>query len=122
LSRFPGLPGVKITEVARPTKSERAQLEKKVKKKENKIMKVSTPGSVFFHGDSSSGEESEEESKKDEKNLKKMFVKDPSSSKTNVREIKAALNGKHKLSPEYNAARNTKNRLSSSGIVGLGHN
>ena len=82
---------------------------------------MSTPGSKFFNGDSSSGEESEEESKKEEKNLEKMFVKD-SSSKTNVREIKAALTGKHKLSPEQTAARNTKNRLSSSGIVGLGHN
>ena len=85
-------------------------------------MKVSTPGSAFFHGDSSSGEESEEESKNEEKNLEKMFVKDSSSSKTNVREIKAVLTGKHKLSPEQTAARNTKNRLSSSGIVGLGHN
>ena len=87
-------------------------------------MKVATPGSKFFHGDSSSGEESEEESKKEEKNLEKMFVKDSSaaSSKTNVREIKAALTGKHKLSPEQTAARITKSRLSSSGIVGLGHN
>ena len=116
------LSGVKITEVVRPSKSERAQLEKKLKKKENKIMKVATPGSKFFHGDSSSGEESEEESKKEEKNLEKRFVKDSSASKTNVTEIKAALTGKHKLSPEQSVARNTKNRLSSSGIVGLGHN
>ena len=85
-------------------------------------MKVTTPGSKFFNGDSSTGEESDEESKKEEKNLKKMFVKDSSASKTNVSEIKAALTGKHKLSPEQTATRNTKNRLSSSGIVGLGHN
>ena len=97
-------------------------LPQKLKKKENKILKVATPGSKFFHGDSSDGEESEEESKKEEKNLEKRFVRDSSASKTNVTEIKAALTGKHKLSPEQNGARNTKNRLSSSGIVGLGHN
>ena len=81
-------------------------------------MKVSTPGSAFFHGDSSSDEESDEESKK-ENNLKKMLTKKSSS---NVKEIKAALSRKHKLSPEHDAARHTKNRLSSSSIVGLGHN
>ena len=116
------LPGVKITEVPRPSKAERNQVEKLKQKKDKKIVKVSTPGSRFFHGDSSSDEESGEENKK-ENSLKKMFIKDSSSSSNiKVKEIKAALNGKHKLSPEHDAARNTKNRLSSSSFLGLGNN
>ena len=116
------LPGVKITEVPRPSKADRNQTEKLKQRKEKKIVKVSTPGSSFFHGDSSTDEESGEESKK-ENSLKKMFIKDSSSSSNmKVKEIKAALSGKHKLSPEHDAARNTKNRLSSSSFLGLGKN
>ena len=99
---------------------ERIQVEKN-KKKEKKIMKVSTPGSSAAapRDDSSSDEESSEEIKKP---TKKMPCKDSSAS---VQEIKAALqekSRKHKLSPEQDGARHTRNKLSSSSIVGLGHN
>ena len=82
-------------------------------------MKVSTPGSALCDGDSSSSEESGEEKQRENNMKKMMFIKDASS---NVKDIKAVLTKKHKLSPEHEAVRSTKNRLSSSSIVGLGHN